>query len=103
VAVDPAWIALGTTLAGGIGLKFAEHYLGRSKLKVDDATRIREELRMEIDGQRQEIRELEAGLDRWRGEYYDLRDKYTQLQTELMLALAKIKKEADAQKPPEPE
>lgn len=97
--IDPAWIALIGTLCGGIGLKLAEHWLGKSKVKVDDAARMRDELRLEITAQREEIKDLEADVDKWRSEYYALRDKYVALQTELTLALAKIKQEAtDAQK-----
>ena len=93
-AIDPAWIALIGTLCGGIGLKVAEHWLGKNKIKVDDAARIRDELRLEITAQRQEIKDLEAEVDKWRDEYYALRDKYVELQTELTLALANIKREA---------
>lgn len=94
MAIDPAWIALIGTVCGGVGLKVAEHWLGRSKVKVDDAARIRDELRLEITAQREEIKQLEADVTKWREEYYNLRDKYTSLQTELTLALEKIKREA---------
>ena len=93
-AIDPAWIALIGTLCGGIGLKVAEHWLGKNKVKVDDAARIRDELRLEITAQREEIKDLETDVEKWRSEYYALRDKYVELQTELTLALAKIKQEA---------
>lgn len=96
MALDPAWIALIGTVCGGVGLKMAEHWLGRSKVKVDDAARMRDELRLEITAQREEIKQLEADVDKWRGEYYDLRDKYIHLQTELHLALQNIKDEARA-------
>lgn len=95
MAVDPTLVALFGTIMGGVGLKVAEHWLGKNKLKVDDASRLRDELRLEITSQREEIKALEAAVDKWRAEYYDLRDKYTALQTELTLALQKIKDEAD--------
>lgn len=92
---DPAWIiALIGTIFGGVGLKLVEHWLGRSKIKVDDAARIRDELRLEITAQRAEIKQLEADVDKWREEYYNLRDKYVALQTELTLALQSIRNEA---------
>lgn len=94
-AIDPAWIALIGTLCGGIGLKVAEHWLGKGKVKVDDAARIRDELRLEITAQREEIKELEQQVQKWQADYYDLRDKHIKLQTELMIALQKIKDEAD--------
>ena len=94
MALDPAWIALIGTVCGGVGLKLTEHWLGRNKVKVDDAARIRDELRSEIATQREEIRQLETDVDKWRSEYYDLRDKYMALQTELTLSLQKIRLEA---------
>lgn len=96
MALDPAWIALIGTVCGGVGLKMAEHWLGRNKIKTDDASRIRDELRLEITSQRDEIRQLETDVNKWRDEYYNLRDKYITLQTELTLALQKIKDEAEA-------
>lgn len=92
--LDPAWIALIGTLCGGVGLKLVEHWLGKSKVRVDDASRIRDELRLEITAQRTEIKGLEDDVDRWRKEYYDLRDKYIALQTDLTFALQKIRDEA---------
>lgn len=93
-AIDPAWIALIGTLCGGIGLKVAEHWLGKGKVKVDEAGKIRDELRLEITAQREEIKELEAQVQKWQADYYDLRDKHIKLQTELMIALQKIKDQA---------
>lgn len=93
-SIDPAWIALIGTLCGGLGLKITEHWLGRSKHKTDDAAKIRDELRIEITSQREEIKALEVEVDRWRSDYYDLRDAHIKLQTELTLALQKIKDEA---------
>lgn len=111
-SIDPAWIALIGTLCGGLGLKLAEHWLGKNRVRVDDASKIRDELRLEINAQREEIRQLEVDVEKWRADYYDLRDKYVQLQTELTLALQKIKQEAteaeriqraiDQQAPPTP-
>lgn len=112
MAMDPAWIALIGTVCGGVGLKLTEHWLGRSKVRVDDAARIRDELRLEITAQREEIRQLESDVDKWRDEYYNLKEKYINLQTELTLALQRIKLEAaqaeqraeavDEQPPPTP-
>lgn len=92
--MDPAWIALIGTVCGTVGLKVAEHWLGRNKVRADDASRIRDELRLEITTQREEIRQLENDASKWREEYYNLRDKYVALQTELTLALQKIRDEA---------
>lgn len=88
--LDPAWIALIGTIFGGIGLKFAEKWLGRSKERFDDALQIRDELRIEINAQREEIKELEADVERWRAEYYNLRDAHIKIQTELTLAMENL-------------
>lgn len=95
MALDPAWIALIGTIFGGAGLKATETWLGKNRVRVDDAARIRDELRLEITANREEIKQLETDVNKWRDEYYNLRDKYTELQTQLTLALQKIKDEAD--------
>ena len=92
--LDPAWIALIGTLFGGVVLKVSEHWLGRNKTNSDDAKAIREELRSQITSQKEEIRQLEDEVNEWRSKYYDLRDSYVKIQTELTLALEKIKQEA---------
>ncbi len=102
MAVDPALIALAGTVFGGVGLKVAEHWLGRNKLRVDDAAQIRDELRLEINAQREEIRLLEAEVIKWKNEYYDLRDKHIAVQTDLRLALEKIKESLPLDVPPSP-
>jgi predicted nuclease with TOPRIM domain len=94
--LDPAWIALIGTLCGGVGLKLLEHFLGKSKAKADTATQMRNELRVEVTSQKDEIRLLEEDLDKWKKEYYDLRDKYAELNTLYQITLEKIKKDATA-------
>lgn len=101
MAVDPTVVALIGTIMGGVGLKVVEHWLGKNKVKVDDASRLRDELRLEITAQRDEIKGLEADVDKWRKEYYDLFLKYTQLNTDLTIALQRIKDDAK-DLPPEP-
>lgn len=92
--LDPAWIALIGTLFGGVVLKVTEHWLGKTKTATDDAKAIREELRSQITSQKDEIKTLEDEVNEWRSKYYDLRDSYMKVQTELTLALEKIKSEA---------
>jgi chromosome segregation ATPase len=100
MALDPAWIALIGTVFGGAGLKAVETWLGKNRIRVDDAARIRDELRLEITAQREEIKQLETDVDKWRDEYYNLRDKYVELQTELTLALEKIRSYTPPETPP---
>lgn len=70
--LDPAWIALIATLCGGLGLKITEHWLGKNKVKVDDAARIRDELRLEITRLREDKKAAEEEVDEWREKYYDI-------------------------------
>jgi len=95
IHVDPAWLALIGTILGGTGLKLLEVWLGRSKVRIDEAANIRNELRIEIVALREEVKALESEVDKWRKDYYDLRDKYATLNTEYLIALEKIKAEAD--------
>lgn len=95
ITVDPAWLALVGTIFGGAGLKALENWLGRSKVRIDEAANIRNELRVEIVALREEVKGLEGEVDKWREDYYDLRDKYATLNTEYLIALEKIKAEAD--------
>lgn len=92
--LDAAWIALIGTLFGGVVLKVTEHWLGRTKTATNDAKAIREELRSQVTSQKDEINQLEDEVNEWRSKYYDLRDSYIKIQTELMIALEKIKQEA---------
>ncbi len=94
MTLDPAWIALIGTLCGGVGLKLLEHWLGKSKVKIDEATKLRDELRTEMVNLREEIKVLEAEVNTWRKDYYDLRDKYSTLNTEYLIAVERIKHEA---------
>ena len=94
MSLDPAWIALIATVCGGVGLKVVEHWLGRNKVKVDDAAQIRDELRLEIASLREEQRMLEAEAVKWREEYFTLREKQFRLETALTIALSKIEDQA---------
>lgn len=95
--LDPAWIAFLGAAFGGAGLKLTEAWLGRNKIKIDDASQIRDELRLEINSQREEIRALETEVHKWREEYYALRDKYMTLQLELLKKVDTIRSEVEAQ------
>lgn len=92
--LSPAWIAVIGTVAGGVILKVTEKYLGRNREKKDDAKQIREELRLTVSDQKADLKELEDEVNEWRSKYYDLRDSYVKIQTELTLALNNIKTEA---------
>lgn len=94
--IDPIWIALIGTLFGGAGLKILEHWLGKTKTKTDEATRLREELRIEIVAGREEIKELEAAVEKWKKEYYDLRDEVNILKVDYKIQLDILRRELAA-------
>lgn len=83
--MDPTVIALIGTIFGGVGLKLAEHWLMQGKVKIDDATRLRDELRLEITALRAENKELEAEVDKWKKEYFDTYAVISALKTEIAL------------------
>lgn len=100
--LDPAWIALLGTVVATVGLKFTEHWLNRNKNQNDDAKQIRDELRIQIISQKEEIERIETELEAWRTKYYDLRDQFMTQNTELTIALDKLKataKTLDARPP----
>ena len=94
--LDPAWIALIGTLCGGLGLKLLEHWLGKSKIRIDEATKLRDELRIEINAQREEIKALEEQVDKWRKDYYDLRDEFAQAKTDYAIQLGDLKRQLES-------
>lgn len=87
--LDPAWIAFLGAAFGGAGLKLTEAWLGRNKVKLDDATIIRSEQRQEILDLRAENDALEKDRDSWREKYYALYDTIIRYKT----ALAQYTKE----------
>jgi len=100
--LDPAWIALIGTVIATVGLKVTEHWLNRNKVSNDDAKQIRDELRTQIVSQKEEIERLEDEVEAWRTKYYDLRDQFMKTNTDLTLALDRLKataKTLDAQPP----
>lgn len=62
---DP-WLALITTLLGGVGVKLTEWLMGRNKAKVDIASQLRDELRKDIKDLQARVDELEAENEKWR-------------------------------------
>jgi phage host-nuclease inhibitor protein Gam len=98
LTLDPAWIALIGTVAGGVGLKVLEHWLGRNKVRVDEAARLREEQRLEITARGEEIKSLESEVDRWRNDYLDLRDKHGTFVTEKMIEMDNLRREIESLK-----
>lgn len=92
--MDPAWIAGLCTAGGGVLVLLTEHWLSKRKRGIDEYVLHRDELRDEIKRLREEVEKLEDEVDKWRADYYDLRDQYIQVKTELQIALEGIKREA---------
>lgn len=86
IHLDPAVVvALVGTIMGGVGLKLVEWFLGRNKIKVDDATTIRNELRLEIMALRKENSELEADVVKWREKYFQNYELLIKTQTHFII------------------
>lgn len=105
--MNDAWIVLLGTLFGGAGLKIVESWLSRNRDKDAHGTQIREELRTEIVALRDQLQKsreeearLEAEIELWRSKYYDLRDVYSKAQTELFLAVERLKQAGYDARPP---
>jgi chromosome segregation ATPase len=86
------------TIFGGAGLKIIESWLGRAKERTDQGAAIREELRKEIEGLREQLnradieeQRLEKMVDEWRAKYYDLRDEKQKVVTELTIVMERLK------------
>lgn len=98
--ITTAWIALIGTVLGGVGLKFVEHWLSRSKVRDDTASQLRNELRTEIQGLKTELNNVESDLDKWRGKYYELMDNFIKVKSELETAMRQLQQNNN-QPPPQ--
>lgn len=65
-------------LGGSFGVELVKSIFGLSKIKFDDATKIRAELHNEVNTLRQDIKSLQKDLDYWKGEYYTLLQRYNE-------------------------
>lgn len=81
-----AVIAAIAAIFGGAGLKAVEAFFNKSKTKVDVATQIRDELRVEINELRAELREAESRLDKSRNMYYAVLHSFNLAKTKLIKA-----------------
>lgn len=95
---NPGFIAVTTTILGGIGLKVVETWLGRAKSKSDADLAYRTELRADIDRLRQQLLDSEAEearlhleIEKWKNAYYDLRDEKQKVVTDLTITLEKLR------------
>lgn len=87
--INQAYLALVGALMGGSGLKFVESWLNRSKIKDDAATVFRNELRDEVKNLRDELRSVEAEVEKWRAKYYETYEQLIAAKSELEAAQRK--------------
>lgn len=95
--MDPTVVALIGTIMGGVGLKVVESWLGKNRVKIDDAAKIRDELRLEIGSLKSEItalraenKQLENDVDKWRNEYFNMYADIVAVKTELQLTQGQL-------------
>lgn len=102
---NPGFIAIVTTILGGIGLKVVETWLGRAKSRSDADLAYRTELRADIDRMRQQLLDSEAEearlqveIEKWKNAYYDLRDEKQKVVTELTIVMDKLRAQQASEK-----
>jgi chromosome segregation ATPase len=95
---NPNFVALVSAIFGGAGLKLIESWLSRAKVRADQGTVIREELRKEIDGLRSQLdkadaeeQRLEKQVEEWREKYWALREEKQSVVTELTIVMERLK------------
>lgn len=75
---------------GALAGKFFEWSSKGRKLKVDEATKIREELREQLNDVHRRMNGLYKDLDQWKGKYYSLAQENIDLRAECKLLRAEI-------------
>lgn len=70
--MNEALIGVLGAIFGGAGLKLVEGYFLKGQKKIDIATEIREELREEIRGYKNEVSALRIEVDNWKRVYFRL-------------------------------
>ena len=81
--MSEAIIALIATLMGASGLKFVEWILSRNTRKQELDATLRNELRADVEGLRQEIHELKKEIDVKQGDIDSWRERYFKIVQEL--------------------
>jgi hypothetical protein len=97
--VEPA-VALIAAIFGGVGLKFVEFVIGRSKAKSDIAAEMRAELRSDVVSLKEELDAIEASLEVWKKKYYRVLYGFNELSIAALAAglsgdVERIRKEID--------
>lgn len=66
-------------LLGILGLKLVERQFKWGAKRLDDATKMREELWSEVRSLREEMNRMDAELTEWKERYFNLQSEYTEL------------------------
>lgn len=74
-------MAIGAAV-GALGGKLIDRITKREKLKIDEATKIREELREHVDKLEARVNELYTAIDEWKNRYYMLVQENMDLRAE---------------------
>lgn len=74
-----AWIAVVSATIGGVGVKLVEVFASRPAREFEQATAIREELRLELATVRGEMTRYSIELDQWREKYFSLLAEHVKL------------------------
>lgn len=95
---NAGFLALMGTIFGGAGLKIIESWLGKAKARADQGAQMRDELRKDIEGLRNQLERaaaeetrLEGLIEEWRSKYYDLLTEKTKVVTELTIVTERLK------------
>jgi chromosome segregation ATPase len=95
---NSGFVAIVGTIFGGAGLEIIRRFMDRKQKKTDDASKIRAELRQQIEDLRAqeakwstEEQRLEAEIERWKGLYYDLKEDNLRTIGELQNLTAKLR------------
>lgn len=87
---NPSFSAIIVALITVIGAELLKNHFSGKKLRVDESTSIRQDMRAEIQELRKKIDQVERELDDWKGKYYsmvaennDLRSHNKELESEV--------------------
>lgn len=88
--IPPAWLALVGTIIGTIGLKVVESWINNPAKKDSTPAELREELRQQIEGLKEDVLRRETIIDKTEEEMLEWRDRYWKLVAEHNQMLAEL-------------
>jgi hypothetical protein len=88
--LNPAAIAAIASAITAVVLKLADTLTSHHAADVDEATALRQEMRIEIERLRADVQRQDAELDEWRGKYYVLLEEAGRLRGEVAMLRAEL-------------